>query len=96
MAVTLTFQSCSSDDDPIISPVAGTWSGTYDGDDSGTWTVEYSDSGDFVKGSSYSNNAQESFATVSATYTADGVGTSVSENGTVGTTQTIGTNITGT
>ena len=98
--VTLTFQSCSSDDDdsdgPEISPFAGIWSGTYAGDDSGTWTMEWSDSGIFVKGSSFSNNAQESFATTSATINADGVGTSVSENGTLGTSQTTGNKVTGT
>jgi len=98
---TLVFQSCNNDDDDqiddaIVSPYAGTWSGTYAGDDSGTWTMLISDSGVFVSGSSYSNNAQESQTTISSTVNADGSTTSVSENGTIGTGQFDGNKITGT
>ena len=60
---TLVFQSCDNDDDPIedviVSPLAGNWSGTYDGDDSGTWTMEISDTGEWLKGTSFSNNSQQ-------------------------------------
>ena len=98
---TLVFQSCNNDDDDeigdaIVSPFAGTWSGTYAGDDSGTWSMEVSDSGDFIKGSSFSNNAQQSQVTISATFNADGSSTSESENGTIGTSQLTGSTLTGT
>ena len=98
--VTFTFQSCNDDDDglgdPVASPYAGTWSGTYSGDDSGTWTMTISESGDFIAGSSFSNNAQESQKTISSTINADGSSTSESENGTIGTSQFTGNTITGT
>ena len=98
---TLVLQSCNNDDDDqiedaIVSPYAGTWSGTYAGDDSGTWTMEISDSGVFVQGSSFSFNAGQSFPTASATLNPDGSGTSVSSNGTLGTSQITGDTLTGT
>ncbi len=97
--VTLTFYSCTNDDDddiPVISPYAGTWSGTYDGDDSGTWITVISDSGKLVKGSSYSNNAQQTFGQAAQTITADGVGKGTSSNGTWSDSQFTGNNVTGT
>jgi len=100
IAVTLIFQACSSDDvnDPIteISQYAGTWSGTYNGDDNGTWTITFSADGLFVSGSGYSNVADVTFKTTSATVTADGGITSRAENGTVGTAQVNGDTVNGT
>ena len=97
---TLVFQSCDNDDDPIedviVSPLAGNWSGTYDGDDSGTWTMEISDTGEWLKGTSFSNNSQQFVKSISLTNNADGTSTGVSENGTISTNTTSGTSITGT
>lgn len=86
-AITLTFQACSSDDednDPIaeISPYAGTWSGTYDGDDDGTWTIEFSAKGLFVSGSSYSIAVDLTALITSAKVTADGHMNATLDNGT--------------
>ena len=55
-----------------------------------------SNSGEFVSGSAFSNNANQTETTASATITADGAGTSLSENGTKTTTQINGDAITGT
>jgi hypothetical protein len=84
--------SFSTDD----SQFAGTWSGTYDGDDDGTWIMVISAAAEFVSGSSYSNNANATFAQVAGTVEADGSTTSTSENGTQGVGQIIGENSTGT
>ena len=87
---TLTFYSCDNDDDDLDlleSPYAGTWSGTYTGDDTGTWIIEISKSGEFIKGSSYSHNARRTQGYKSVTINADGSSTSVAENGTIGTGQ---------
>ena len=95
--ITFTFYSCTSDDeDPTISPFAGTWSGTYDGDDSGTWILVISDSGKLVKGSSFSNNAQATTGTAATTVAADGSVKSTSSNGTWSTSQIVGNSLTGT
>lgn len=67
--------------DMTPSPFAGTWSGTYAGDDTGTWIMVISNSGTFVSGSAYSNNVNETILTVSATINADGYVTSVNEIG---------------
>lgn len=79
-----------------ISQFAGTCSGTFDGDDTGTWTFEISDTGEFVSGSAYSNNGNQTVATISTTIAADGSGTSTSENGTIGVFQITGNTLTGT
>ena len=53
--ITLTFLSCSKNDDdtPPTSLYAGSWSGTYSGDGSGTFTMNVTEastlSGSFVK-----------------------------------------------
>lgn len=49
----LTFNSCSSDDnsskkEDTISKFQGTWTGTYSGPDSGTWTATIDMNGVFV------------------------------------------------
>ena len=46
-AMTLLTLSCSKDDeDKAINPnLVGNWSGTYDGDDQGVWTVTVSSTG---------------------------------------------------
>ena len=78
------------------SPFAGTWSGTYSGDDTGTWIMVISDSGTFVSGSSYSNNAMETILTISATINVDGSVTSVTENGSTSESQITGDDLEGT
>ena len=96
--ITLTFYSCTNDDDDdsMVSPFAGTWSGTFDGDDSGTWILVWSDDGKFVKGSSFSNNAQRTTGTAAQTITPDGIGKGTSSNGTWSTGQFVGNNVSGT
>lgn len=99
---TLVFQSCNNDDDDpiaedvIISPYAGMWKGTYDGDDSGTWWAEVSESGDPIRGGSYSNNAGLSQGNKSGSISADGLWLNVANNGTEGRSQIEGNKVTGT
>jgi hypothetical protein len=78
------------------SPFAGTWSGTYEGGDTGTWTFEISEVGIFVSGSSYSNNAMDTQSITSLTINPDGSGTSVAENGTTTEFQMTGDDVEGT
>jgi hypothetical protein len=68
--MTCTFQSCSSDDgvideliseEPVISPFEGTWRGTWDGDDSGTWTMEISVNSVVIKSSFFSVNGNATY-----------------------------------
>ena len=80
----------------VASPFAGTWNGTYEGDDTGTWVIVYSENGEFVSGSTYSNNLNQTIQTISGSVTADGVTNSVSANGSTATGQITGENIVGT
>ena len=80
------------------SPFAGTWSGTYDGDDTGTWTSIIDANGEFVSGSAFSNNLQSTETMASFTITTNGEVTTTYANGneTIGVGQITGENIVGT
>lgn len=103
--MTFTFQSCSSDDDSNDidnepqtadnSQYAGTWSGTYDGDDTGTWSFVISEAGNFVSGRSHSNNGNVSNYS-NVTITASGQVYSLSGDGSTGVAQITGEYLTGT
>ena len=57
----LTFlSSCSKKDDLISNSFEGEWSGTYNGNDYGTWTVSVSNDGT-VTGNTYSDLLKMSF-----------------------------------
>jgi hypothetical protein len=50
--------ACSTDSDPIEAvPFEGNWSGTFDGGDSGSWTITVRADGSLT-GQAFSNNAQ--------------------------------------
>lgn len=80
----------------IISPFAGRWTGTYDGGDTGRWTMMITDSGLFMSGSNYSNNANQAFNITSGTITADGVFNATYDTGGVSEGQITGTTMSGT
>ncbi len=97
IAVGTSLYSCNNDDDdPVASPYAGTWSGTYDGDDTGTWILVISDGGTLVKGSGYSNSSQQTVGSASFYVTADGVGKGVDSSGILSFSQFTGNKVTGT
>ncbi len=80
-----------------ISPFAGTWSGTYSGDDSGTWIYVVSVNSIVIEASFFSNNAnQEISGVLGGVIAADGSYTDTQENGTISISQFTGDTMTGT
>lgn len=97
--ITFTFQSCSSSDDAVeeISPFAGTWVGTYDGDDTGRWVLVVSNSGIVTRSSTFSNNINAtSPGTTGHKIPDSGAVTTTQPNGSVSTIQITGDTLTGT
>ncbi|MEN4760583.1 MULTISPECIES: hypothetical protein [unclassified Chryseobacterium] len=56
---TLLFVGCSTDDDTIYDYI-GTWSGTYEGADKGTWNIVVASDGK-VTGTMHSEDNQENY-----------------------------------
>ena len=80
-----------------ISPFAGTWSGTYSGDDSGTWRFVVSINSIVTESSSFSNNANATQqGNVGGMIPASGSWTDTLENGTIGVNQITGETLNGT
>ncbi len=80
-----------------ISPFAGTWSGTYSGDDSGTWTNVVSVNSIVIESSFFSNNANATQqGNVGGMISAGGSWTDTLENGTIGVYQITGDTLNGT
>ncbi|NQX84851.1 MAG: hypothetical protein HRT67_02920 [Flavobacteriaceae bacterium] len=56
--------SCSSDDDnnsqSLSVEIVGNWSGTFSGEDTGTWNINVSESGE-VTGTGFSTTFQENY-----------------------------------
>ena len=79
-----------------ISPYAGTWSGTFAGDDTGTWAFQLSVNGLLVSGAAFSNNDNSTSPFTSVVVTADGSVSSSLANGTTSEAQFTGETIDGT
>ncbi len=79
-----------------ISPFAGTWSGTFAGDDTGSWVMVISANGDLVSGSFYSNNVNATVLVISGTLTPNGYLTTINEIGGTNEGQITGETISGT
>jgi len=79
------------------SPFAGTWSGTYDGDDSGTWTFVVSVNSIITESTAFSNNVNATQqGAVGVTIPASGAVTGTAPNGTQTSAQITGDTLTGT
>jgi len=79
------------------SPFAGTWSGTYDGDDSGTWTFVVDVNSIVTESTAFSNNVNATQqGAVGGTIPASGSVTNTAPNGTQTTAQITGDTLTGT
>jgi len=96
--ITFTFQSCSGSDDDsveetVASPYEGSWSGTFTGDDTGTWTIIIA-ADNSTTSRTFSNNAN---ATVLGTgsVTASGKVKGISGNGATTNGQITGTTVSG-
>ena len=83
------FQSCSDSEDDIekttpsvTSPFAGSWSGTFDGDDTGTWRFVVDVNSNITEASSFSNNASRTFQ--------GATGSKISDSGLVTITESFG------
>jgi hypothetical protein len=80
-----------------ISQFAGTWSGTYDGDDTGTWTFVVSVNSIVTESTAFSNNANATQqGEVGGTIPADGGVVGIAPNGTETTAQITGETLNGT
>lgn len=59
--VFILFTCCGGDDDTTNSVFQGEWSGTFSGDDNGTWTASINSNGD-VSGTSYSTIFNDNYS----------------------------------
>jgi hypothetical protein len=90
LILTLLIFACSSDDSSNnnynSSQFEGDWSGTFDGGDSGTWTVTVDSNGSAV-GNGYSNLLEEPFS-ATGTFSSNGSVTLTTGNASTGATFT--------
>ena len=90
LILSLLIFACSSDDSSNnnynSSQFEGDWSGTFDGGDSGTWTVTVDSNGSAV-GNGYSNLLEESFS-ATGTFSSNGSVTLTTGNASTGATFT--------